>query len=507
MQFLLFLLLFFWAHNFSNAGEPIMKTCGNFKTVLKNQNSYKTPFDHPEYGYDLKSGASHRSDQPIRATGELNVYFGDIGKSEWFGGAQILLDANDPDTDTGEYNDSIIELGNLILMYRPFEIHKGRPFGITVGVQTIPATMNGFTTFMFSGDPDQDFPANMTSGLINVPAVTIDFHFDEKTGIGLTYAKGCSYISEVGAFLHKDSAQTMALWARANWCDIMVSGAYQYVTGNRGATATVETDNGNTFSEFDDNGFEHYLFNTTIAWTIPFDHFKFTPFAGYQTMKGDETPLPDYSDQNSTIQGFHYEPYGPRKIRGELKTVGIKIENEWLGKTNEFCLEYTDSVMDDMSGIDGLKKGAVDRYIQPAIDFFYPGQWSLSSLSGKSSAINKFVDIDYLLNTEYSLALNKSTKIGIFFYTLKANNDQTINNRNFIEKQISDRAKIKLVTENGLSNTQADAVVQVIMLYLNTPQNMGEGLTLTPLEDILNDTRAAEWTDTQSMGIFMKYSF
>lgn len=163
--------------------------------------------------------------------------------------------------------------------------------------------------------------------------------------------------------------------------------------------------------------------------------------------------------------------------------------------------------MEDMNGIDGLKKGAVDRYIQPAIDYFSPGKWSLSSLSGKSSAINKFVDIDYVLNTEYCLSLNESIKIGLFYYRLKAKDDPTINNKAFIEHQIYERTKLKLINENGLPNEQADSISQAILRYLNEPQNMGDGIDLTPIQDILNDTLAAEWTNTESFGIFMKYSF
>lgn len=41
---------------------------------------------------------------------------------------------------------------------------------------------------------------------------------------------------------------------------------------------------------------------------------------------------------------------------------------------------------------------------------------------------------------------------------------------------------------------------------LKQTQNMGEGITLTPIQDILKDTLVAEWTNTKSFGIFMKYS-
>ncbi|MBU0990873.1 MAG: hypothetical protein KJ737_00145 [Proteobacteria bacterium] len=484
-----------------------IKIRGKFKTVFKDQNSYKTPFDHPEYGYDLKSGASHRSDQPVRGTGEIDFYFGDLGKSEWFGGAQILLDANDPDTETGEYNESFVELGDLVLMYRPVEMKGGRPFGITAGIQTIPSTMNGFTTYLFKGDVDLDFPANLVSGLINVPAITFDFHVDENTGIGFTYARGCSHISEVGTFMHKDSAKTLAFWARGKWRNIILSGAYQNVEGHRGSTETVETDNGNTYSEFGDDGFKHHLFNSTVACTFNIDQFMITPFVGYQTLKGDETPLPDYANEESTIQGFDYVPYGPREVKGELKTLGLKIKSELFGRTNIFCIEYTDAGMDDFNGIDGLKKGAVDRYIQPAVDFLFPdNNWSETSISGFSSTVNKFSDIDYVLNAEYCISLNKSVKAGIFFFKLKAVNDPTINNETFITGQISERLKNKLMAENGFSEAAADMTIDLVLLYLNTPQNMN-GVTLSPIQDLLSDTKAAEWTDTQSIGFFFEYSF
>lgn len=489
-----------------------IKINGNINTVIKHQNSYKTPFDHPQYGYDLKSGANHRYDQSIRATGDIFIFKGELGKSEWFSGAYITLDANDPDTDStesGEYNESVIELQNIILMYRPFVFKGGRPIGVTVGIQTVPSTINGYNTYLFNGDPDNDFAANFVSGLINVPAITLDCHFNENTGIGFTYAKGCSYISEAGAFLNKDSARTLALWSKIKLYNFHFSGAYQYVKGNRGATDTITTDSGNSYSEYDDHGFDHFISNITMAFSIPLHHFgEITPFIGYQLMKGDETPLPDYSDTNSSIHGFTYTAYGPRSIQGELRTIGLKMTSDvLLKKTSEICIELTQNNMEDMNGIDGLKKGAVDRYIQPAIDYFSPGQWSISSLSGKSSTINKFVDVDYVLNSEYCLSLNESIKIGLFYYRLKAKDDPTINNKAFIEHQIYERTKLKLINENGLSNEQADSISQAILRYLNEPQNMGDGIDLTPIQDILNDTLAAEWTNTESFGIFMKYSF
>ena len=489
-----------------------IKINGNINTVIKHQNSYKTPFDHPQYGYDFKSGANHRYDQSIRATGDFFISKGELGKSEWFSGIYITLDANNPDTESsesGEYNESFIELQNIIMMYRPFVFKGGRPIGVTVGIQTVPSTINGYNTYLFNGDPDNDFAPNLISGLINVPAITLDCHFNKNTGIGFTYAKGCSYISEAGAFLNKDSARTLAIWSKIKLYNFHFSGAYQYVKGNRGATDTIITDNGNSYSEYDDHGFDHFISSMTMAFSIPLHHFvEITPFIGYQLMKGDETPLPDYSDTNSSINGFTYTAYGPRSIQGELRTIGLKMTSDvLLKKTSEICIELTQNNMEGMNGIDGLKKGAVDRYIQPAIDYFSPGQWSISSLSGKSSTINKFVDVDYVLNSEYCLSLNESIKIGLFYYKLKAKDDPTINNKAFIEHQIYERTKLKLIKENGLSNEQAESISQAILSYLNEPQNMGDGIDLTPIQDILNDTLAAEWTNTESFGIFMKYSF
>lgn len=512
--FLLFLalgfILFYNLCSFA-AESPLdtfgIKMTGSFKTIFKNQRSYKTPFDHPEYGYNLYSGASHRSDQPIRATGEIDFYFGDIGKTEWFGGVQLYLDANDPDTETGEYNESFVELGDLILMYRPFEFNGGRPFGITMGIQTIPFTMNGFTTYLFEGDVDLDFPCGLMSGLMNVPAVTIDFFVNEKNGIGLTYAKGCSHISEVGTFMHKDSAKTLAFWFNGQWRNINFSGAYQHVEGNRGSTDTVETDNGNTYSQYENHGFKHYLLNSALTWTFNIKHFQFTPFVGYQKLKGDETPLPDYSNGDSTIQGFDYAAYyDPRSIEGELRTIGFILKKEIFNKPNLLCVEYTDAIMDDFGGIDGLKKGAVDRYLQPVVDFLFPTfDWSHIPIAGLNSTINKFSDIDYVINAEYTI-LFQSVKVGIFYYMMKANNDYTINNEQFITGQISERLKKKLMAENNFSEAAARITADVAMVYLRTPQNMN-GITLSPIQDLLNDTKAAEWTDSQSMGIFLKYAF
>ena len=480
---------------------------GTFKTVLKHQSSYKTPFDHPSYGYDQKSGANHREDQWIRSKAEATISLNKLG-DEWFGIFHASLDTNMPDTDAGESAEGKMEVSDIAIMWRPFYFQGGRPFGVTAGIQTLPPTLNGFNTYLFEGDIDLDFPANLATGLISVPAITFDFHINPDTGIGMTGAKGCSYISESGTFLNPDSSTTFAFWVRGKINHIRIAGAYQRVVGNRGSTKPIQTDSGNTYSIYSDKGYGHFVGNGTISYTTDISDMKIMPYYGYQILKGDETPLPDYQNEENTAEAFSYAPYGPRKIKGEIHTIGLKINKEIFKKKSVMCLEYSDVVMGGFNGLDGLKKGAVDRYVDSAFKMInFDGFWSESSISGWGTAINKFADIDYMLNLEYVIELRKHIKAGVFFYSLKSVDDKTINNSEYISKQIRDRLKNKLIVENRLDDFSAGVMAEMMFQALRTiPQNVG-GITLTPFQDVLNDTKAGEWTDTKSIGMFVSYCF
>ena len=458
-RFLIILVLMFIFSNLIFAEEILIKDLGikcsgKLKTVIKNQNAYKNPYDNIQNGYTTYSGASHRDDQMFRATGEIQLYFGEVGKTEWFGGAAIIFDANDPDTDTGEENEPLIELTDLALMWRPLYVNGGRPFGITAGVQTILPTINGFSTYLFQGDIDLDFPANLVSGLISVPAITVDFHLNQDTGIGITYAKGCSYVSEVGTFMAPDSATTIAYWVRGKFFNIGMTGALQRVIGNRGSTEKIETDSGGSYNAYSDRGYEHFIFNALLSYTVEFSDFKVMPYIGYQRIEGDELPLPDWQDNDASIDTISYAGYGPRKIKGEIKSGGLKIIADFLKRTHTFCAEYSDGITDDFNGIDSLKKGAVNRYIKAPLNLIGMGNsWSMTPISGFGTAVNKLADIDYIINAEWAINYTKNLKMGLFYYKFKSNNDPTINNSSFISQQIEERVKNKLMKENGLNES------------------------------------------------------
>ncbi|MBW1894634.1 MAG: hypothetical protein JRI91_13190 [Deltaproteobacteria bacterium] len=66
---------------------------GKIHTYGKVQDNYQTPLDGL---YNVREGANYRENQHFRAKTVLNFMYGELG-DEWFGLAQIAMDANDPD--------------------------------------------------------------------------------------------------------------------------------------------------------------------------------------------------------------------------------------------------------------------------------------------------------------------------------------------------------------------------------------------------------------------------
>ena len=117
-------------------------------------------------GGKARSGANHRNDQNFRVRGSVHIYAGEPGETAWFVFTQLKFDANNPDEadtimsdDSGTWDDSdySIDIGNAFIMWRPFQLNGGRPFGITLGQQTIKATANAAYSNQFIGDFEDDF--------------------------------------------------------------------------------------------------------------------------------------------------------------------------------------------------------------------------------------------------------------------------------------------------------------------------------------------------------------
>lgn len=500
---------------------------GEIKVQAKYQDSFKTPFDHPEWDNHTKSGANHRSDQNIRSKGYLTFSFGDIGRSEWFGIVETSFDANRPDSDTGEESEAVFEPFFLsFIMYRPFVINGGRPLGLSLGIQSIPATINGYYSHIFAGDVDFDFAANLSSALTSMPAVTLDFHVKPDTGIGVTWARGCSYASEAAAFVHPESASTLALWLEGKKGGLGLNAAMQWVAGNRGSTAERETNNGNTYNEYSGHTYRHRLFNTLLSYTFTVYGTGIMPYIGYQSMGGDETPLPRFSDEEATIQDFDYSGYGAREFKGNLKTAGITLTRTLFGKQNELALEFTKVDIPDFDGIGGLKKGSIDQFIQrylqdnktafnemakkelglPAeMEMDMTGLWSKSPLAGFSKTIYNFADIDFVVNAEHTITLTDRIKMGAFAYSLKAKDDKTLGNTSYIKSQLEKAIAGKMVREIHLDSETSEDLAKAVVAAMEAETVPDTGLSY--ISYIANDTRPAEWTDTWAMGLFITYSF
>lgn len=504
-----------------------IKINGEIKVQAKYQDSFKTPLDTPEWENNVKSGANHRRDQNIRSKGYLTFSFGDVGQSEWFGIIETYFDANKPDSDTGEESEAVFEPFFLsFIMVRPFEVEGGRPFGVTLGIQSIPATINGFYSHVFAGDFDYDFSTNLSSGLISMPALTLDFHVSPDTGVGFTWARGCSYASEASAFLNPESASTLALWFEGKKYGFGLNAAMQWVGGNRGSTSTQETNNGNTYNEYSHDLYRHQVFNTLLSYTLDLSGLKIMPYMGYQAMWGDETPLPQFADEAATIQDFDYAGYDERAFKGNLKTGGFTLTKTLFGKKNELAIEFTKVDIPDFDGIGGLKKGTIDQFIQeylkdnkdavnelarqelglpPGLNVDVTSLWSKSPLAGFSKTIYDFADIDFAVSAEHTIDLTNRIKLGAFAYSLKAKDDRTIGNTAYIKNQLEDKIAEKMVREIKLPQATALEMAKALVDAMGTEKIPDTDISY--IQYIANDTKPAEWTDTWSVGMFISYAF
>jgi len=457
-----------------------LKISGNFVIITKIQEGFATPLDSPEMGLFNRAGANYRASQNFRAHGLLNFSLGNPGTSPWFGVLQIRVDANDPDvsyyynpadpaSSDREWTDEVVEVNNFFVMYRPFEMQGGRPFGISVGINTVKATANGAYTHLYIGDTeDEDFIFYTAAALTTFPMVQMDFHLSPETGFGVALARGAGDISLIGTGMNADSALNTILWAEAQKFGFGFNGAVQFVAGESGGTKLTETDADNTIYEYQGK-YKHRIYNSQLSYT--FKGYK--PYVGFQMVKGDAIPTS--------------EIYEAREIKGTFWTYGLVAE-KFLGLPGQFSADFTKANTDAFNGLQGLPKGVLAQILSESP--FASLAPNFADLGGDSSVIYAVANLDYAFHAEYTLPLKKGLDLSLFYYGLKGKKDSTLSTA-AVAEDIADALR---PYEAGFGGATAEEVAAGIMAG-------GLGAQVDSIRSF------AEWTDTSSVGLALKYSF
>ncbi len=489
-----------------------VKIGGELTTMAKVQNSYGTSLDRPDWDWNWRSGANHRNDQNFRVRGSVHVYAGKPGETAWFLFTQIKFDANNPDEadtimsdDSGTWDDSdySIDVGNAFVMYRPFKLNGGRPFGITLGQQTIKATANAAYSNQFIGDFEDDFFMYTAAALTDVPAITLDFHIDADTGVGFTYAKGCSDISKAGGGVKSEGADTYVAWLEAKRWNIGLNSAFQSVSGHRAANDVHVTDAGNEVLKYR-HKYTHYLFNILASYTIGTDFMTLKPFVGFNRVWGDQSP----------IVALEAAGFDNREIEGDITTLGFTLDYMISKLPLKFAFEFSDVSIDDFDGIGGLEKGAVSMYAMAA-DALPPAEgggytaalgnhsWSNKPVSGFSKNIFNAGGVDWAMHLEQAADITSKIKVGIFYNYLKAEK-QKIDDDEYERQQIIAGLAEKFESESDADLTLATGVATALVnAWAAAPSTTADSI----LDELLIKNNYAEWEDTYSCGIYVKYSF
>ena len=458
-----------------------LKISGDFVIIAKYEDGFATPLDSPEAGLFNRAGANYRASQNFRAHGKLNFSVGKPGVSPWFGVMQIRVDANDPDVkyfydpsnleaSDSETTEEVVEIDNFFVMYRPFEVKGGRPFGITLGVGSVKATANAAYSHFYIGDTeDEDFVFYTASALTTFPMVQLDFHVTPDTGIGAALVRGAGDISLIGTGMNIDSALNKVVWFEAKKWGFGLNGAAQFVSGEAGGTKVTRTEVDNEIYEYDGK-YKHTLLNAQIVYDLK----GFMPYIGYQSVSGDQVPT---------------DGAPSRSIDGAFLTYGANVDMKFLGLPGKFSADYTSVRTDDFNGMSGLPEGTLASVLasNPSLSGLAP---YFVNYGGDSEVIWAVANLDYSYHLEYSIPVKKGLELSFFYYGLKGKKDSTLSG----EAVMDDIADALRPYEGSLGGATAEQVAASIM---------AGGMS----DSILRIQQFAELTDTNSVGMALKYSF
>ncbi|AEJ20466.1 autotransporter domain-containing protein [Gracilinema caldarium] len=477
-----------------------VKVSGDVNLVIKKQDSYRCPFDIPEWGWDQRAGASDRDTQWYRITSNLTVSSGILGRTEWFGVVSLAADVNSPDnnkttfTSNGtidEYNLNTeikkIELTNAFVMWRP-ELLGGRPLGITLGNFSIAQTANAAYSHVFSGDPDSDFIGYTISALMNKPMIHIDFHISGDTGIGIALVKGASDFIQNSAGFDDKTAFTGVLWAEAAYKGFALNTAYQYTRGNRRIIKNVSIDDSSvTYPSLQwDPKYWNSNFNALISYQYNTELFGIKPFIGYNLQYGQEASMKEIQELT--------QDYKTKMTLAQVVSGGTVISSKIGSIPIRLSGEYSKVIIPDLNGLDALEDGNLDRKsvlegINNKIDLLNMSLPHLSEgvfkdLCGSSDTVYTFAGLDAQYHFELAADLSSQVTVSLFMNgTLPKTTDYKVTEKQ--RQQMIDR-----VIAQGIPAPVATGIVDGLIQEIDKSNDIG-----------------TRWTKTMSYGLTVTYRF
>ncbi len=493
--FVSFVFLFCFVTDVGALDVSKVGVSGNIVTYAKVQDSYHTPLDSP---YNVREGANYREEQHFRAKAVINFTYGEPG-DQWFGLAQLAIDANDPDNGNSDNsNSSKITFGEdssaIFAMYRPFEVNGGRPFGIMMGVVPVMATANAAYFNYFLGDIEEDFILYTATGIAHSPGINLDFHISEETGFGLAYVNGVEDGSEIAALMEPDSAENIILWGEAKKWGFGWNGAVQFVKGKGSGEFTLDetTPAGNELMSYDKGkDYSHRLYNSMLTYKHDLGPVSLMPAIGFEMMDGEQCAISALGMPGRDVDMFNMQ-------------FGVKVFTRFFDIPGEFSILYTKNSEEDFNAYGQLTSDAGNAAIDAAGvqgAGLTAGWWTTSNpalgpladapaigAAGTSKAVSALAGVDDDLHIEYKLDITKNIQVGLFYYKT---NTRTLNPAESFKKVDGTATNTRLTT---MLTGAGDP----------TPEASADAL-LTGVAAAV--AKQFEWTDSQSYGLLCKVSF
>lgn len=503
-----------------------LNVSGELETTIKSQDKVVTPFDYVDWGWSTRGGASDRDSQFSRVQGTINLSSGTLGMSEYFGLLSLWADpqaTNDVvelrngqlgETTWTQSEKNKVELTNAFVMWRPWAVKDaegnlvGRPLGITIGNQSIPATVNALNENIFKGDIDGDFIGYTTTSLLNKPGVHLDFHTG-NFGVGYAYLKGSSDLLNNSAGYTNERSKTQVGYIDANMFGFDFNAAYQYSQGNRKTVDTegqVQTyfDNDTISIDNDDYAYSGKAINMSLAYNMKLgENTKLRPFVGYQTTDTDVAP--------DIIVETANKEYGTnfniQRVEATFTTFGAKYETKLFGKKVKVSGEFSKCDTPDSKGLDLVYDGQIDYAVESffnnsvvqsqlsTIDTAYGTSYSgttydmtnaeFKGISGNGATTYTLAGLDSMGQVDVTVEMNPNFDITLFYKMTKSKDvdyEITSGQEAQIASQISSTLSIDPTTAAGLASSLCDNI-----------------------EETIKD--GTKWSDYNSIGVSAVYRF
>jgi len=472
-----------------------LRISGKIHTYAKVQDNYQTPLDTV---YNVREGANYRENQHFRAKTVINFMYGELG-DEWFGLAQIAMDANDPDHgDAGNESASAITWGEdfsaVFAMYRPFEVDGGRPFGVMMGVIPVKATANAAYFHYFLGDIEEDFILYTAPGIVHTPGIGFDFHLSEDTGFGLAYLNGVEDASEIATLMEPDSAENFVLWGEAKKWGFGWNGAAQLVSGAGVGDLTLAetTPAGNELYSYEQKS-DHQVYNTMLTYKRDIGPVAIQPAFGYQLITGDQCAV-------TTSTGLQM---AERKINLSNIQFGLKVFTNFFDIPGQFAILYTDSNTEDFDAFGQFTSDSGNALIDAA-GVAGAGQtagwWNQSNIpalgpvatapaiaaAGTSEVVTAIAGVDNDLHIEYRFNVTNNVELGLFYYLMNAEKIDIESSFRQVDGTLPDRRLTAMLGGVAVAAATADALLRGVCE---------------------NVAKQYEWTDASSYGLMCRISF